>query len=195
MEEGETPSGYRRRKAPEQVRAALLNEAAAIAIELGIAGLTLQAVARAAGVTKGGLLHHFPSKDALIDALIGATFAAYDAALIAMMAEDPVPRGRFTRAYIRACLPDTGASAQIAHAEGEAAPPPSLHLMAALWTDPRLRKEWYERMAALEARHAETDAEPALKLLRFAADGIWIAATDGQDPSPWVETLLAKSLS
>lgn len=36
----------------------------------GIAALSLNAVAREAGVSKGGLLHHFPNKQALIFALV-----------------------------------------------------------------------------------------------------------------------------
>jgi len=38
--------------------------------EQGERAATLDAVARAAGVSKGGLLYHFPSKDALVDGLL-----------------------------------------------------------------------------------------------------------------------------
>ncbi|WP_244256010.1 TetR/AcrR family transcriptional regulator [Rathayibacter sp. VKM Ac-2760] len=38
--------------------------------EQGERAATLDAVARAAGVSKGGLLYHFPSKDALVDGLV-----------------------------------------------------------------------------------------------------------------------------
>jgi AcrR family transcriptional regulator len=37
---------------------------------VGVAATTLDAVARIAGVSKGGLIYHFPSKEALADALI-----------------------------------------------------------------------------------------------------------------------------
>ncbi|MFJ4036506.1 TetR/AcrR family transcriptional regulator [Microbacterium sp. NPDC090007] len=36
----------------------------------GVAGITLEAVARAAGVTKGGLQYHFASKEDLLDAIL-----------------------------------------------------------------------------------------------------------------------------
>ncbi|MFC3999027.1 TetR/AcrR family transcriptional regulator [Nocardiopsis sediminis] len=39
-------------------------------IEGGASAVTLEAVAAAAGVSKGGLLYHFPSKSALLDGLI-----------------------------------------------------------------------------------------------------------------------------
>ena len=55
-------SPHRRKKQPEQVRRSLLDCAAQIAVEQGLASVTIQAVAEAAGVTKGGLFHHFASK-------------------------------------------------------------------------------------------------------------------------------------
>lgn len=48
----------------------LLDAAEALAGGEGAANLTLDAVAQAAGVSKGGLLYHFPSKDALLAAMI-----------------------------------------------------------------------------------------------------------------------------
>ncbi|MWV49419.1 TetR family transcriptional regulator [Rathayibacter sp. VKM Ac-2803] len=42
----------------------------ALLIEQGERAATLDATARTAGVSKGGLLYHFPSKDALVDGLV-----------------------------------------------------------------------------------------------------------------------------
>src|SRR3546814_10243849 len=53
---------HQRKKQPELVRRSLIDCAARIVAEAGVGGATIQAVADAAGVTKGGLLHHFPSK-------------------------------------------------------------------------------------------------------------------------------------
>ncbi|WP_072688547.1 TetR/AcrR family transcriptional regulator [Rhodococcus marinonascens] len=39
-------------------------------LDLGIAQVTLEAVAAEAGVSKGGLLYHFPSKEALLAAMV-----------------------------------------------------------------------------------------------------------------------------
>lgn len=41
--------------------------------------LTLDSAAQAAGVSKGGLLHHFPNKDELIKAVITETADEFDA--------------------------------------------------------------------------------------------------------------------
>ncbi len=53
------------------VRDRVLDAAETMARGEGSANLTLDAVANKAGVSKGGLLYHFPSKDALLAAMIG----------------------------------------------------------------------------------------------------------------------------
>lgn len=50
-------------------RARLLDAAKQILVEQGAGRLTLDAVADLAGVSKGGLLYHFPSKAALVEGL------------------------------------------------------------------------------------------------------------------------------
>lgn len=44
----------------------------------GIGGLTMDGVAAEAGVSKGGVLHHFRSKDALVDALVTRKLTVLD---------------------------------------------------------------------------------------------------------------------
>lgn len=58
----------------------ILDAAEAIVRANGVGGLTLDAAAREAGVSKGGLLYHFGSKEALLTALLGrlAAFIAQD---------------------------------------------------------------------------------------------------------------------
>ncbi|RYG89090.1 MAG: TetR/AcrR family transcriptional regulator, partial [Alphaproteobacteria bacterium] len=62
-------NAHKRKKQPELVRRALIDHAARLAVEQGLAAVTVQAVSDAAGVTKGGFMHHFPSKQALVDAV------------------------------------------------------------------------------------------------------------------------------
>lgn len=50
-------------------RERVLEAAERVVTEVGAARLTLDAVAQAAGVSKGGLLYHFPSKESLLSAL------------------------------------------------------------------------------------------------------------------------------
>ena len=65
---------------PIDARTRVLDAAEAIVRAKGVAGLTLDAAAREAGVSKGGLLYHFSSKEALLTGLL--------ARLAALIAED-----------------------------------------------------------------------------------------------------------
>jgi len=58
-------------------RAKLLHAAEQVVMEVGAAHLTLDAVARKAGVSKGGLIHNFPTKDALLQAMVVQLLAAW----------------------------------------------------------------------------------------------------------------------
>jgi len=55
---------------PPAARAAALDAADALLAEEGIAAFTLEAVADRAGISKGGLLYHFPTKEALVAGLM-----------------------------------------------------------------------------------------------------------------------------
>lgn len=70
--------------------------------EGGAAGLTIDAVARAAGVSKGAVLYHFASKDQLLSALLEELLDGFDAAV----AERASEGGGWLRAYLRASFPD-----------------------------------------------------------------------------------------
>jgi AcrR family transcriptional regulator len=164
-------SRHTRAKQPERVRRALLDCTAAIAVDHGVAGVTVQAVAAAAGVTKGGLFHHFASKQALIEGLFADLLARLDAEIDAAIAADPKPRGSFTRAYVKAVF--TG------RAFGFDTPWAALSMVVV--TDPPLRRLWNGWMKARLKRHRATDGAPALQILRLAADGAWLSyVTTGQ---------------
>ncbi|WP_114948026.1 TetR/AcrR family transcriptional regulator [Microvirga calopogonii] len=51
-------------------REKILDAAAELVSEIGSGRLTLEAVAERAGLSKGGLLYNFPTKDALLQAMI-----------------------------------------------------------------------------------------------------------------------------
>lgn len=90
-----------------KTREAILQAAAHTISELGVGGFTIDAVAQETGITKGGVLHHFASKEALVDALIDEVLASFQLRLAEQLAAEPtgVP-GRWLRAYIRAVFPN-----------------------------------------------------------------------------------------
>lgn len=55
-------------------RERLLDAAERVVVESGATHLTLDAVAKSAGVSKGGLLYHFPSKEALLEGMLTRHF-------------------------------------------------------------------------------------------------------------------------
>jgi AcrR family transcriptional regulator len=59
-------------------RARILSAAADLARDVGPANLSLDAVAARAGVSKGGLLYHFPAKLDLLEALVGDHLETFD---------------------------------------------------------------------------------------------------------------------
>lgn len=138
--------------------------------------MTIQAVADAAGVSKGGLLHHFPSKRSLLDELFAELLGEFSGRLACLMDQDPKAEGRFTRAYV---------SVVLEQAEQEERPP-LWALGVCILTDPILRerwKDWYE--CQLEA-YRETDGGTGCRVARCSADGIWLArflGTQGGDPA------------
>jgi len=93
-------------KVPRAVlgRDALLDAAEAVILRESIGRLTLDAVAAEARGSKGGLLHHFPSKERLIEAMVHRIVATWRADTLAeIRAESPGP-GRVPRAMIRIAL-------------------------------------------------------------------------------------------
>ncbi|HCS6905089.1 TPA: TetR family transcriptional regulator [Escherichia coli] len=166
-----------RKKDPIRLYQQLLESAAMIAGRDGIAALSLNAVAREAGVSKGGLLHHFPNKQALIYALF--------ARLLAIM-EEAISYGRFTRAYVNylSALTDTQESRQL------------MVLSLAMPDEPVLRKCWRDWMLGHLANGDELDNSPTGTLVRYTADGIWLSElTEGITMSPEHRQALVDSLN
>ncbi|WP_019201174.1 TetR/AcrR family transcriptional regulator [Tsukamurella sp. 1534] len=89
---------------PPVARAKLLDAFVRILVDQGERAATLEAVAAEAGVSKGGLLYHFASKDALVEGLIGWLEALVDED-VALMREAPEGAAEY---YVRtSCFEDT----------------------------------------------------------------------------------------
>jgi len=156
---------HQRRKQPGRVRQQLLEVAARLSFEQGAAGVTLDAVSQAAGVSKGGLLHHFPNKMALLDGLFDDLIGKLDQTIAEEMRNDPVAHGRFTRAYLSSVF----ALQDEADAQGWQV------LTIALLSEPHLRARWRQWVADRAGEHGGTDSSTGCLLARLAADGLWLA--------------------
>lgn len=171
----ETKNAHKRKKQPELVRRALLDEAARITLEQGLSKVTFQAVADAVGVTKGGVMHHFATKDALILEVFYDAMAKFEAEVNAAMAKDPVSYGSFTRAYIDATI-SLGEKGQ-AEFNSQAT------LYVLMLGDRMLRERWAEWSNEQLKKYAATDNSETLCMVRLVADGIWLSDFSGIDIS------------
>lgn len=158
-------NAYARKKQPVLIRRTLLDCAARLAMEQGVSAVTVQSVAAAAGVTKGGLFHHFPTKQALIEGVVADLLEKLEVDIEAAVSEDPHARGRFTRAYVTVTLDDL--------MRNQSSQWIALYLSAL--AEPALRRVMADWFARCLARHRETDSDPTLEIVRLAADGAWLA--------------------
>ena len=81
------------------------------ATNLIIAGLVLDAVAREAQVSKGGLLYHFRSKEALVAGLTQRMLDRFDEVQDEAAARDEQRTGAWARAYLASTVAEDGQAA------------------------------------------------------------------------------------
>lgn len=158
-------NAHTRKKQPDLVRRSLLDHAAAIILRDGVAAVTVQAVAEAAGVTKGGLFHHFPSKQALIDGMFCDMLERLDKEINSLLSIDPSMPGCFTRAYVKTMLGNGELGLGSAWST----------LGASMLLDPSLGQKWINWLQTRLQRHSDTDSSVNLEIVRLAADGVWIS--------------------
>lgn len=151
---------------------------AAAEVHLGAGGtLTLETAARAAGVTKAGLMYHFPTKEELLAAVLENTMTRYESELL-----EVVRRRAGTGA---ADLPDVPAAQRhLAYLDWAC----DAALSAAdlvIFADPRLRVPLTERWQAQLERWLEVpvgtgqDGRRRLLAVRLLADGAWFDRASG----------------
>lgn len=162
-----------KRKDPVRNRAALIDAATAVIVEHGLARLTVDAVAKAAGVTKGGLFHHFASKGDLIRGVLNNMMERAESQLEDVMAADPEPHGRFTRAYLEGVCGKQGPEAAASRA-----------LCVAMLGDPTLSDYWTGWVEDKVTANAATDDNTRCAMVRLAADGIWLSSLNSSENAP-----------
>lgn len=159
------------RKGPGARRDAVLDAAEALVLDTGAAHLTMDAVAARAGVSKGGVLHHFPTKSHLIQAMLDRLLAVFEAdsdVIERLAGSDLKPQ---LHAWIRLTeTPDP-------KVEGIAAA-----LLSASANEPGLLSPFGVMMQQRLAQHrAHPDYAQAL-VIRTALDGYWLCNALGLKP-------------
>ena len=127
--------------------------------------MTLDAVSQAAGVSKGGLLHHFPNKVALLNGLFDDLTGKLERAIEERNAQRPGRSWPFYPRLSQRCL----CLEEDADVQGWQV------LTVALLSEPQLRERWRVWVADHADEFVGTDSSPGCLLARFAADGLWLA--------------------
>ncbi|REK77171.1 TetR/AcrR family transcriptional regulator [Paenibacillus paeoniae] len=84
----------------------ILKSAMGLILTVDFRALTLDAVAKEAGVSKGGLLYHFPSKDALLQGMTVYSFDQFTELFHSYAEQETRNQGKWCRAYIQASKHD-----------------------------------------------------------------------------------------
>ena len=164
-----------KRRQPKVMKNKILEAAIEAIIDEGVDGLTLDEVARRAQVSKGGLLHHYSSKQNLQLALYEHLLADLEHSIAELMDENPHTLARFSLAYFdvvcNPLTPDYDKKRGV--------------FFALFAVQPELAERWANWLQERMVEHAATDDHAMARVLRLAADGLWASnMIDGPDSEP-----------
>lgn len=107
----EDEGGERPTRNSDRTRTAVLAAAAEAMSERGT-GVSLDYIAKRAGVSKGGLLHHFANREALLVALVEDSQQRLRESVLGHLDLSENTPGKLLRAYVRALTSGSDATAQ-----------------------------------------------------------------------------------
>ncbi|AFQ44235.1 TetR/AcrR family transcriptional regulator [Desulfosporosinus meridiei] len=144
-------------------RQKILRAAAQIINTKGVLALTLEAVAKEAKISKGGLFYHFATKDDLMKGMNDFIMHNFFDDLERITKDDPRHNGKWTRAY-------TNLTFNLLDSEFEM----NLAFLSAIATSPDLVKSMARDLKVLQ-NHIENDQiNPIVStVIRLAVDGMY----------------------
>lgn len=146
----------------------------------GATGLSFEAIAKEAGVSKGGVLYAFSSKEELIEAMLSKAQAAYSAAIEAVIGNPELGLLDKARVHVDATAAEDLASATRVIA-----------LLAALANAPTYQqrlKNWYLQVFSVHG--VSSDIDRRARLAMFAAEGAFMLRGYGLvtfDEQQWLD--------
>jgi AcrR family transcriptional regulator len=160
-------------KSGDNTHKALLDAANRIVQERGVEHLTLELTAQEAGVSKGGLLYHFPNKEALIKGMIQYYLDRFTADFNTAAQQDGSQTpGRWTRAYLYTTYEDNQRSPRM-----------SSGLLAAVATNPALLSPMQQTFREWVQLLEQDGIDPTVaQIIRLAVDGLWMVELFGLAP-------------
>ena len=150
-------------------RNVILDAAETVVATMGVANLTFEEVARVADVSKGGVLYHFPTKEALTEAMIERFISRFDTAVEEAAASDRAPVGRNIRAYVRATMGEPPLTGELFDRANGA-------ITAALANFPERLEPVRQQSKRNQAMIEDGSLDPIFAtIVRLAIDGMWLA--------------------
>ena len=142
----------------------IVDAAEVVVIEAGASHMTLDAVAAKAGVSKGGLLYHFPTKVALLEAMIARRIKIREESRKKACSELPDGPTRELKGFVLSALCRDQSADRIG------AP-----ILAALAHNPKLVEPVREAIRKLYAGFISSGAKfEQSAIIALAADGLWL---------------------
>jgi len=158
-------------------RGRILTAAEDVVLSEGVAHLTLEKAAARAGVSKGGVLYHFPARSALVAAMVERLAAGYDDALAGRPGGPAGSGDAFARAYVDETF------GEIATPRAERAQRLGAAVLAAMASEPELLAPLRAAFTRWQARIEQDSADPVpATIARLAADGLWLSELFGLGP-------------
>lgn len=159
----------------QDTRAKIIMAADQVVRDKGAAKLTLDEVARAASVSKGGLLYHFATKEQLLQAMLEDALTAFEIELERRRGGDTSP-GSWLRAYIKASFPTESTTLHQQSMVGSA-------LLASIGNDPGQAGPYRSHLQRWVQCAAEDGINPAVaQTVRLAIDALWLHEALGLHP-------------
>lgn len=153
----------------QSTRLLILDTANRVILENGTNAMTLDSIAKQAGISKGGLLYHFPNKESLITGMVERFVAEFD---IAIDKEIQKNGGDWLKAYIHASFENNPEREKI-----------SCALFAAFANNPDLldplREKFIEWQKKIEANAISAEVGT---IIRLTLDGLWLSDLIGFAP-------------
>lgn len=153
-------------------RAAILKVVCRLVREIGASNLTLELVAREAGVSKGGLLYHFPNKESLIQAALDDFLDRFDSATDMAIAQNPALDNHYAQAYLASTFDIDKEDLEM-----------SFGILAAASNQPAMLDPMRERYLLWQSRMTAECKNPVeATVARLAADGLFYCELFGFAP-------------
>lgn len=146
-------------KRTQQTRDKILQAASAVTLENGIGNLTLEAVAKRAGISKGGLLYHYKNKDSLVQGMIEYSITHFNERLEKKLEQET----NWARSYIETSFESDPIEDQM-----------SASLLAAVVLNPELLEPLRHHYRLWQDTLAAEVGLPKSLLIRLTIDGLWV---------------------